>query len=432
MICLAPLKCLVILYGLRQAKIGKKYDLGEREMKYKSRGVVAAFFFAICCSSSVPSSAATTEKLEQRILSLEEQIEPLEVEAEVAGILAEDLEERFEAAIQISGYMDAEFIATDFDGDVSRFRIHHFSLFFKKQVSEKWQIFSEIEYEDGPEYEATSPDNIETAKGKIFLEQVYTDYAPTAQTNLRIGRFLTPTGIWSVNHYPPFVPTQSRPQYLEKIFPLTTDGIQLSGALNTGDNNLAYFLYAGNGEGNTGKGDANEEKAYGVRAEWQILSLRDLKFGVSYYQDVMNDATEKIAYGGDIQFSIGPFRVQAEYAVGDYIHHATDDDHIEHGYEEGEEHKATGYYAQIQYDIDQWTFVYRYDYYESTHDLGVSSIRVNVGGINYHWTPTIVTKVEVNSYEYPNSAGEELGDHIHDGGAASKHLHWIVSSVVSF
>ena len=56
--------------------------------------------------------------------------------------------------VKISGYADAELRITSNKNDNNSFRIRHLSLFFSKKVQEKWQFFSEIEFEDAPKIES--------------------------------------------------------------------------------------------------------------------------------------------------------------------------------------------------------------------------------------------------------------------------------------
>ena len=85
---------------------------------------------------------------------LNEKFELLNDEILIAQEQNEDAAQKFNNIMTISGYMDAEFIASDKTGTTNGFRMHHLSLFFEKQISDKWRFFSEIEYEDGQKVEA--------------------------------------------------------------------------------------------------------------------------------------------------------------------------------------------------------------------------------------------------------------------------------------
>ena len=112
------------------------------------------------------------------------------------------------------------------------------SLFFTKDFGNGWSFFSEVEYEDGPKFEGDGT-TLSSQDGKIFLESVNMTYLHKPDLSARVGRFFTPAGIWSVDHYPPFVGTQLRPQHIRKIFPQVIDGAGVFGSLTLKDN--TYF-----------------------------------------------------------------------------------------------------------------------------------------------------------------------------------------------
>ena len=90
--------------------------------------------------------SATLEDVDQRLKKLEGEVAVTQAESD-------DLANRFKNNMSVTGYADIEYVTTNQTGKESGFRIHHFSLFFKKQISENFRFFSEIEYEDGPFYE---------------------------------------------------------------------------------------------------------------------------------------------------------------------------------------------------------------------------------------------------------------------------------------
>ena len=103
--------------------------------------------------------------------------------------------------VNVSGYADVEYKLTDQPGQNNGFRIHHLSLFFSKDVEKDWRFFSEIEYEDGPRIESNNAtDTTSKSQGLIFVEQMYVQYHPHFDWDVRLGRFLTPYGYWSIYH----------------------------------------------------------------------------------------------------------------------------------------------------------------------------------------------------------------------------------------
>jgi len=308
------------------------------------------------------------------------------------------LEKQIASQLKISGYADVEYRTYANPTDEDGFRLHHFSLFFKKQINEKWRFFSEIEFEDAPFIEFKDSSSCKSnCSGKIFVEAVNIDYEWTPQTALRFGRFFTPAGIWSIDHYPPFVPTQERPLHIRKMFPQLVDGLDVFGNIPLGGSFLSYDLFVGNGEGNTGKQDKNSKKAVGLNLNFTFPVLSNTEFGATFYQDTLNDSAtvngEKSIAGIHTKLSAGGFTLQAEYADGT-ITPLT-----------GGEFDTTGYYGQISYDYVKWLFGLRYDFYEKNSTIVNGADIRNVFFINYRVDKDIVIKLEHIENEPEDSSG---------------------------
>lgn len=340
--------------------------------------------------------AASMEEMEKRI-------EALEADAEIYREEAQEEADSHRTPVRISGYVDAEYSVDSRDSVDNGFRLHHLSLFFKKQLAEKWRFFSEIEYEDAPKFEGegkaqTPPaegEVIDTAQGKIFVEAVNIDYLWNPKANFRIGRFFTPAGIWSIDHYPPFVPTQIRPEHIRKIFPQVVDGVAAFGTFALGSSFLNYDLYVGNGEGNTGKKDQNSSKAVGTRAYFLFPILDHFRVGASAYTDTLNNGDDKTSVGMDMKIRAGIFTFQAEAADAEFKPVSTPT------------YNRTGYYGQFLFrPTDHWSFGYRYDFYDA-NDSTVSELTTNSLFINYHINTDIKLKAEFHDRQDKDPSKED-------------------------
>lgn len=309
--------------------------------------------------------------------------------------------------VNVSGYADAEFHFTDAPDDNSRFRIHHLSLFFKKEIQEKWKFFSEIEYEDAPFFEyddsTAAPADIDIGQGKLFVEQMYIEYRPIIELDIRFGRFLTPAGIWNIYHYPPYVPTQTRPLIVRSIFPEVLDGMQVWNTLTMGGAVLDTHLYVSNGSGNPGKTDFNENKAVGARINLAPGILDGFDIGGSYYGERINSGELEHNYGAHLKARYGDLTLQGEFAGrrNDMRKGAEDFD-------------SMGAYGQLSYDAGKWTFAGRYDWFEPDDSTKDDEIFRYTGAINYHFAHNIVGKLE---YDY-NEFEDPLMENFHEVIAA--------------
>lgn len=363
--------------------------------------LIVPAFVGLALAPAIASSA-TLKELEDRITQLEE-------EALIATEGVYELSTDNDNRMKISGYVDTEYHMHTND-NVDRFRLHHMSLFFEKNLGDKWRFFSEIEYEDGPKLEGDGTTMTDT-QGKIFLESVHMTYAWRQEANVRFGRMFTPAGIWNVDHYPAFVPTQERPQHIRKMFPQIVDGLQVFGTAAMGSSFVSYDLYTGNGNGNTGKGDQNEDKALGARLSVVLPVLDHFELGTSYYSDDKDSSKgagdeEFIATGFHAKIKTGPVTLQYEQAAGAW---------------DADERK--GYYAQLTYDWDKYTFGVRNDFYDKdaadtvdsdSATAGVqvvdkSGVTYNSLFVNYHVNKAVTLKVEYHAVDLEDTTKQDFG-----------------------
>jgi len=324
--------------------------------------------------------SANINEVSERVETLEGSIELLE---ESNAELRAELDDR----LRVSGYIDVEYIMSK--DDDNRFRMHHMSLFFQKKISDKWKFFSEIEFEDAPLFKSG------TEQGKIFVEAVNLDYSFMPEAIFRFGRFFTPAGIWSVDHYPPFVPTQERPGHIRNIFPQLSDGAMVYGTFNIGGHYLNYDAFYVNGEGNDGHGDANAEKGMGLKgsAILNVPMFSHLELGGTVYsdaKDTKNGDQEKLALGAHAKLKISDFAFQTEAAYAKFTGDTSD--------------KATrsGYYAQLIWEPAMWSIGARHDNY---YDRSNSDAKVtNSVFANYRFNTNLVVKVE---HHFIDNAGTD-------------------------
>ncbi len=353
----------------------------------KRFGAILFLALAVILSRPVMSGADDNADLKNKMNELSSRVETLEAEKN-------DVKEKISGLAEITGYADVEYIMTDKPGEDNEFRIHHLSLFVKKQFTGKWRFFSEVEFEDGPFFETTNEGTTwkSGTGGKIFLEVMTLEYLYDPKLNIVLGRFFTPAGIWNVDHYPPFVTTQDRPQHIRKIFPQLTDGLQVNGAFSPGSTVVSYNLYAGNGEGNTGAGDNNEGKALGGRIKLKLPLLTKTEFGLSAYTDSDKTRTDKNSFGADLSLQWKSLKFQGEYAQAA----------VSPG-----EYEITGYYGQLIYAIGDWDLIYRHDRYDPKSTVINDGTTINTLAVNHHFTPVIVGKLEHHFVDQDNDAADD-------------------------
>lgn len=328
-------------------------------------------------------------------------------ETEIIIDLYQDLSEEINSSLKISGYADVEYKGSSEEGVNEEFRMHHLSLFFTKQFDNKIKFFSEIEYEDAPKFEGENDGSgeLETAAGKIFVEALNFDWNYSQNLNVRVGRFFTPAGIWSEDHYPPFVTTQERPLHIRKIFPQLVDGISIFGSSELTTNHFFnYTAYLGNGESNvSGKKDLNSSKGFGFKGDYHAPWLDDFTLGFSLYRDnndSANNDAEKFAYGYHINLRKNNFSLQGEYAKQELDFVDILEDNI-----------SEGYYAQLLYQFEQWGVGYRFDVFNET-ELDIDQTTRNSLFVNYHLNEYFTLKGEYHQDSYEDSIIDDYSSYI--------------------
>ena len=345
-------------------------------------GALATMFLL----SPTAQSASTGDRLEN-----------LEASLELAEEANAELRSELDNRMKISGYVDVEYVVTDKKD--KGFRMHHLSLFFQKKLSDKWRFFSEIEYEDAPKFDnergdtvvvdtdggtgSTSVYDFGDANGKIFVEAVNLDYLWKPEAIFRVGRFFTPAGIWSVDHYPPFVATQERPKHIRKIFPQLVDGAMVYGTVAAGKHYIKYDAFVGNGDGNNGHNDANSQRALGLKTSVivSVPMFSHLEIGGTFYtdpKDTKNNDSKKTAIGGHAKFSTGDISFQSEAAYAQF--------------EEPKSPTIKGYYGQLMYAPNQWGVGGRHDFYDD--GAGTKERIANSVFVNYQALTNLVLKIE--------------------------------------
>jgi len=324
--------------------------------------------------------------------SLQEQIDELKERLEINEARIDEGEYNFSDLMEVGGYADLGYLATDKAGENNKFRVHSLNLQFKKNISETWSFFSEVEFEGGTVIEPEEG----REEGGIAIESLVIQAAISEQLNFRAGRNLTPAGIWNVDHYSPFVATMALPAHIKKIFPSVVDGVQVYGSREIGKTPVDYALYVGNGIDEPGMSDSNENKVVGARVKFHLLNSLELGFSGLTGKDKQT-ATQKYdrdSLGVDLKFHINKFKFQGEYA------RAVIDDQIS---PTAIDFDRTGFYGQAVYDIGKKvSLVYRYDWYEADDTDDTSKIRTNTVAINYHFSPSVVGKLE-NHWKDPSS-----------------------------
>jgi hypothetical protein len=186
-------------------------------------------------------------------------------------------------SLQIRGFGDVNFSATDQKGTNSGFNLGQFTLHFASALSSKVSYFAETTFTAQP-----TGYNVELERSIIRYD--YNDYFKVS-----FGRYHTPIGYWNTAfHHGTWLQTSiTRPQMVQiggTITPVHFVGLLVEGNIPSGGAGLAYNFGLGNGRGNNiaragDAGDNNNNRAWVANLYSRPAKLYGLEMGVSAYRD---------------------------------------------------------------------------------------------------------------------------------------------------
>lgn len=318
--------------------------------------------------------------------------------------------------------------------DERGFQVGNLNLYLAKNLTPRARALAEIRFTflpnggvnpDGTIIDTTTNDAVDFGRpvqwGGIVIERVYAEYDLTDYLTIRGGRWLTPYGIWNIDHGSPAIIGTSRPFIIgEQFFPEHQTGLELFGSRFTRGLKLSYHLTASNGRGAIDSvQDQDSKLGFGARLE--VETAWGLKLGGSYYRGrytglapaagVAAPTYKEQAFGGDAQLDYKGLHAQVEVIgrLRDYAgaRPATfDSDH------------DLGAYGLIGYRFDALWSVMPYVQLDRYAPADVASFeRVDgvLGGLNFRPASSLVLKIQ--------GVWAEFGDDGGDGGLAGNALY---------
>ena len=232
----------------------------------------------------------------------------------------------------------------------SSFFIGNFNLYIQKNLTESLRTMGEVRFSYLPNgvVDAVSrtrtttsvPDYNDygrpTKWAAVEIERIYLEWTPHPLLSVRGGQFLTPYGIWNVDHgSPTYIPVQ-RPFVVGlDWFPERQTGLELLGRWDASrDHAVGYHLTLSNGTGPVSEYlDLDENKAIGGRTYWEYRGLGVLRIGASAYYGRHTDAIagyfvegttaktretvleqyDSLAFAADISWKYRGWHIQSEW-----------------------------------------------------------------------------------------------------------------------
>lgn len=300
--------------------------------------------------------AETKAKQQELLAQIEESTKAAQVNQEALEALstqAEDME-----PLRLYGFADMGWRVNRVDSgspvrgimDVpNQFAFGMANIYLDAQPSSRFRTLMEIRLTTYPggtyaSTQATTPTSttimdINSSTGRnrvqwsgIILERAQLEYKHSDALALTVGYFLTPYGIWNVDHGTPTLISLALPTFFaSEYFPTHSLGVQLSGVTATDNVELGYRAYLTNGRSPV-QGDIDKNKNVGGRVYLTFTGDNPVTLGASgfvgTYREITKDLnisrnppirdTTTVAYdewglAADVAWDHKPFRLRAEW-----------------------------------------------------------------------------------------------------------------------
>jgi hypothetical protein len=206
---------------------------------------------------------------------------PTEQHGEQAAV-AQQVEVHY-PSLQIRGFADVDFAATDQHGTTSGFNMGQFVLHLASPLSRKVSYFGEVTF------------NAQPTGYTVEVERSIIRYDYNDHFKLSFGRYHTPVGYWNTafHHGSWLQTTISRPEMVRfggTFIPTHFVGLLAEGNIPSGWAGLAYSFGVGNGRSSIvsragDAGDVNNNRAWVANIFSRPTKFYGLQFGASVYRD---------------------------------------------------------------------------------------------------------------------------------------------------
>jgi hypothetical protein len=186
-------------------------------------------------------------------------------------------------SLQVRGFGDIDFGATDHRGSTSGFDLGQFVLHFVSPLSRKVSYFGEVSF-------TASPSGYDLSVERSIIRYDYNDYF-----KMSFGKYHTPVSYWNTafHHGAWLQTTISRPEMVRiggTFIPIHFVGLQAEGNIPSGGLGLGYNVGLGNGRSSSfskagDSGDSNNNRAWVATLFARPARLYGLQVGGSFYRD---------------------------------------------------------------------------------------------------------------------------------------------------
>lgn len=280
-------------------------------------------------AASVPAPEAVAEQAAP-VEAPAEEIELSAAELAAMGLSADATTSEASAvdtSLKLSGFADIGMMtgaipkSNHYNGPLNRhtsFYVGNLNVYLSKNLTESVRMFGEVRFmllpngapdpasQTGRLIDTNAADYTDFGRsiqwGGINIERLYLEWTAHRALVFRGGQYLTPYGIWNVDHGTPTIVTVQKPFIIgQQLFPERQTGIEVLGQFDaSAHNGFGYHLTLSNGTGPaTAYKDFDGNKGVGGRVYWRYDGFGDLRIGGSAYYGRNTAATEVAGIGAD-------------------------------------------------------------------------------------------------------------------------------------
>jgi hypothetical protein len=284
--------------------------------------------------------------------------------AAAAAVSGASSEETDQVRLNLYGFADFSFSTPIGDSGLastsSSFAVGKLNLYAAADLGDSWRSMAEVRFmylphgstgplgavPAPPRTDTTTNDYTDVARpikwGGISIERAWLEHTFFPALTVRVGAFLTPYGIWNVDHGSPVIIGVRKPYVIgEGLFPERQTGVEIYGAWNLGPSQIGYHLTLSNGRGPIDSyQDLDGNKAIGGRLffkhddpGWGTVTVGASGYKGTYtdsYQvfaltpaggiSVKNQLTaqyKELGLAADVKWELGGLLVQSEIVMND-------------------------------------------------------------------------------------------------------------------
>src|SRR5437867_1325100 len=304
--------------------------------------------------------------------------------------------ERHYPSLQIRGFGDVDFSATDQKGSVSGFNLGQFVLHFASPLSEKVSYFGELSF-------TSQPAAYEVQVERSIIRYDYNDYF-----KISFGKYHTPISYWNTafHHGAWLQTTVSRPEMVQiggTFIPVHFVGLLAEGNIPSGGLGLGYNVGLGNGRSSIlskagDSGDVNDNRAWVATVFARPTRIYGLQFGASVYCDKL---TPQLGQNFDETITSAHLVYTKEHP--EFLSEFANSHHRE--VLTGRTFNSQAFYVQLAYRLpwqdEKWKPYYRFEYIHKPESdpvfTGVSDLVGSTLGVRYDITNYAAFKGEYRS-----------------------------------